>query len=76
MKNDKIIASWNKIEPSDSAENRMLAAIIEQNHLAHKGKGVVCAMHNVISSRKLLPFMATCFVAIVVVAGIIVGYFG
>ncbi len=47
MKNDKIIASWDKIAPSDPARERMLAAILEKNHSAaengrqHRRKKVI-----------------------------------
>ncbi len=32
MKNDKLIRSWNRIAPDDSADERMLSGILEQNH--------------------------------------------
>ncbi len=32
MKNDKLIQSWNRIGPDDSADDRMLSGILEQNH--------------------------------------------
>ena len=35
MKNNRIISSWNKIDPGDSASDRMLAVILEQNRSAH-----------------------------------------
>ena len=38
MKNNKIAASWNKIEPDDSADERMLSAILEQNRSVHDMK--------------------------------------
>ena len=38
MKNEKIIASWQKVKPSDSASERMLAAIIEKNRSANSNK--------------------------------------
>ena len=41
MKNDRIFASWNKIEPSESANERMLSAILERNRSIHKGKDKV-----------------------------------
>lgn len=34
MKHNKIIASWNKAEPSDAANDRMLSAILEMNRSA------------------------------------------
>ena len=38
MKNDKIIASWNKIEPGDAADERMLSAILTQNRSVNESK--------------------------------------
>ena len=38
MKNHRIIASWNKIEPDEAADERMLSAILTQNRLAHERK--------------------------------------
>ena len=38
MKNDKVIASWSKIEPSDSANERMLSKILERNRSFRNGK--------------------------------------
>ncbi len=32
MKNDKLIQAWNTIGPDDSADDRMLSGILEQNH--------------------------------------------
>ena len=34
MKNKKIIDSWNSIAPDESAEKRMLKAILDKNHNA------------------------------------------
>ena len=34
MKNKKIIDSWNSIAPDESAEKRMLQAILNKNHNA------------------------------------------
>ncbi len=76
MKNDKIIASWNKIEPSDSASNRMLSAIIKRNRFARERKDMVNIMRNAICSKKVLASIAACFVAIVVVTGMMGGHFG
>ena len=50
MKNNKIITSWDKIEPSDSANDRMLSAILEKNRSVHDRKDKV----NYMSQRKNL----------------------
>ena len=39
MKNKRIMESWDKIEPSSSAHDRMLSAILEQNRLERERKG-------------------------------------
>lgn len=75
MKNDKIIASWSKIKPSDSESNRMLSAIIKRNHFARERKDMVNIMRNAICSKKVLTSVAACFVAIVVIIGIMGGHF-
>ena len=38
MKHPRIIESWDKIEPSRSAHDRMLSAVLEQNRLEHERK--------------------------------------
>jgi len=43
VKSDKIISSWNKIAPSDSADERMLSAILDQNRSARERKGAEIA---------------------------------
>ncbi|MDN5315724.1 MAG: hypothetical protein PWP10_4476 [Clostridiales bacterium] len=52
MKNNKIIASWNKIEPSDSANERMLSAILERNRSVHNRKVEVNTMPRTHTSVK------------------------
>lgn len=52
MKNSKIIASWNKIEPSDSANERMLSAILERNRSVHNRKVEVNTMPRTHASVK------------------------
>ena len=57
MKNDKIIASWNKIEPSDSANERMLSAILERNRSVRNGTDKV---NNMLKTKKwLIPVVAS-----------------
>lgn len=59
MKNSKIIASWDKIEPSDSANERMLSAIMEQNRSVHDRKDKVYSMpKNNSSSFRRIPRVA------------------
>ena len=38
MMNKQIVASWNKIEPDNAANNRMLAAILERNRAVQRKK--------------------------------------
>lgn len=76
MKNDKIIASWDKIEPSDCANNRMLSAIIEMNHSTQKGKDMERIMRKTITSKKMVASIAACLVAVVLVTGFLGGHVG
>lgn len=39
MKNKKLIDSWNKIEPGEAAEERMLSAILEENRRVREEEG-------------------------------------
>lgn len=70
MKNDKIIASWNKIEPSDSANDRMLSAIMERNRSAHGRKNEVKSMLHTTKARKTLISAAACLVVFIMAVGI------
>ena len=76
MKNNKIIASWNKIKPSDSANDRMLSAILEQNRSVRNEKNKVNNMKN--SKKKLIPAVACLAILIAVtgIAGGCLGWFG
>ena len=79
MKNNKIITSWDKIEPSDSANDRMLSAILEKNRSVHDRKDKVNYMSQRKNFKKFLIPVAACLVAIVVVTGIVgsnMGWFG
>ena len=73
MKNDKIIASWNKIEPSDSANERMLTAILERNRSVQNRKDKVDYMSKI---RKMLIPVAACLAVLIAVTGIIGGNLG
>lgn len=79
MKNNKIITSWDKIEPSDSANDRMLSAILEKNRSVHDRKDKVNYMSQRKNFKKFLIPVAACLVAIVTVTGIVgsnMGWFG
>lgn len=79
MKNNKIITSWDKIEPSDSANDRMLSAILEKNRSVHDRKDKVNYMSQRKNFEKFLIPVAACLVAIVAVTGIVgsnMGWFG
>lgn len=71
MKNNKIIASWNKIEPSDSANERMLSAILKQNRSVHGRKEKVISMSQTKKFNKMLIPIAACLVALVAVTGLV-----
>lgn len=70
MKNNKIIASWDKIEPGDSANERMLSAILERNRSVHDRKGKVSSMSQEKSKKYLIP-VVSCLAAIITITGII-----
>ena len=71
MKNNKIIDSWNKIEPSASANVRMLSAIIEQNRFAHNKKGKAKLMSKRTNLKKRIMPAAACFAVLAAVISII-----
>lgn len=73
MKNDKIIASWNKIEPSDSADERMLSAILERNRSVRNRKDKVNYMSR--TKKRLIPAVV-CMALLIAVTGIIGGNLG
>ena len=68
MKNDKIIGSWNKIEPSDSANERMLTAILERNRSVQNGKDKVNYMSK---TKKILIPAVACLALLIAVTGIV-----
>lgn len=74
MKNHKIIASWNKIEPGDSANERMLSAILERNRSVQNGKGKVRSK----AKKRLIPAVVclAVLIAVTVIAGGSLGWFG
>ena len=71
MKNNRIIASWNKIEPDDSANERMLSAILEQNRSVRGRKDKVISMlRNAKAKKRMIPVTA-CLVVLAAVVGIV-----
>lgn len=68
MKNDRIIASWGKIEPSDSANERMLTAILERNRSIRNEKDKVNYMSK---TKKTLISVAACLALLIAVTGIV-----
>lgn len=64
MKNDRIIAAWNAIEPDGAADARMLSAILHQNQSAQKRKEKENTMF--FMKRILIPF-AACLVLLAVI---------
>ena len=71
MKNDKIITSWDKIEPSDSANERMLSAILERNRSVHDRKDKVNSMSRTKKTKRMLIPVAACLVALIAITGIV-----
>ena len=71
MKNNRIIASWNKIEPDDSANERMLSAILEQNRsVCGRKDKVISMLRNAKAKKKMIPVTA-CLVVFAAVVGIV-----
>ena len=67
---DKIIVSWNKIEPCDSADERMLSAILERNRSVRNRKD----KENYISrTKKRLILAVACMALLIAVIGILGG---
>ncbi|MDR1059922.1 MAG: hypothetical protein LBL83_01630 [Clostridiales bacterium] len=70
MKNRQIINSWNKIEPSRAADERMLAAILARNH-SHSGQpknGTASLVNRTLGWKRLAP-LATCLALAVALIG-------
>lgn len=67
MKNEKIIASWNRILPDETADERMRSRIMEYQH-SYQGKARVITMTK--TMKKLIP-IAACFVLVVAAAAFI-----
>ncbi len=81
MKNDKIIASWSKIEPGDSANDRMLSAILERNRSVRSKKDKVNSMPQKGTKRRLViaAIGAACLLVLITagaIYGVNAGWFG
>lgn len=69
MKNNKIIASWDKMKPDDHADKRMLNVILEQNRLVCRRKEEKY-MAKTFNNWKILIPAAACLI-VFMAAGII-----
>jgi len=65
MKNEKIIESWNKIEPNESAKDRMLASIINENSKHNERKE-----NSIPMNKKILYPVAACLMIALFAVGI------
>ena len=65
MKNKKIIDSWNKIQPSDAASERMLNNILSQARHGHTNKRTVSHMN---TNLKIFATLAACIIIALAVA--------
>lgn len=70
MKNNKIVDSWNKIEPDSTADERMLNAILARNQSSLSDKKKVHIMSKSINRKWFAP-IAACFVMVVALTAII-----
>jgi hypothetical protein len=78
MKNRRIIASWDKVEPDAIAAERMLGAILARNHSGRPERGRASSVLQTLSGRRLVPIVA-CFalaITLVAVVGSNAGWFG
>lgn len=70
MKNNRIIDSWNKIEPDSTADERMLDAILVRNHSDKIKNEKVFIMSKTFNWKRLAP-VAVCFVLLVAVTAVV-----
>ena len=70
MKNSKIITSWDKILPGETADERMLSAILAANRPAQGGKEKVSIMSKTKSKMAIWIPIAACLVVFAAIAGI------
>ena len=67
MKNETIIASWDKILPDETADERMRSKIMEYQR-SHQRKDLVITMTK--AMKKLIP-IAACFILVIAVTAFI-----
>ena len=66
MKNRKLIHSWNKIEPGDSADSRMLSAILAENRRVRKKRETtVSRSHGMKPSKKISCGLLVLFLVVI-----------
>lgn len=70
MKNNRLIDSWNKIEPDSAADARMLDAILTRNKsMGQSNKGKVLTMKKTFAWKRLAP-VAACLIMVVAITAI------
>ncbi len=67
MKHERIINAWSKIEPDSDADQRMLAAILDENRSAKNRKEKASRMNRIINWKVLAP-IAACLVLALAIA--------
>ena len=72
MKNDRIIASWNKIEPNSAAEERMLSAILAKAGDGRENDGQGATARESISGGTMSAGRKKAFVVLGIAAGLCV----
>ena len=65
MKNEKIVGSWNKIEPERTTQARMLGNILDQVHSGKRQKGTISNMVKKSNWKILAPITACLIIAAV-----------
>ena len=71
MKNERIIAAWNQVEPDSAADERMLGAILVRNQsIGQSKKEKALTMKKNLSFKRLAP-VAACLIVVVAITAII-----
>jgi hypothetical protein len=70
VKNERIVDSWNKIEPDSAAEARMLNAILTRNHLGQSEKEKKLPIAGVLNWKRLAPLVACLAFVFVLIAAV------
>jgi len=76
MKNNRIIESWNKIEPGNAADARMLGAILTRNRRtgqSKKGKAFTMNKKRTLNWKWLAPVVACLVIAVVIAIPLLSG---